>query len=1791
MTDARKPLTGESDIAIVGLAGRFPGARTAYELWENVRDGVESICTYSDEELRAAGVPSSLLRNPRYVKVGAPLPGMEEFDARFFSFSPRDAAILDPQHRHLLEVAWEAFEDSGHIPSSFDGSIGVFAGCGMQAYMSFNLLTNPELVESTGLFLLRHTGNDKDFLTTRVSYCLNLTGPSVNVQTACSTSLVAVHTACQSLLHGECDMALAGGVTIEVPHRQGYLYREGEILSPNGRCRPFDAQANGTVFGSGAAVLVLRRLADALQDGDHVHAVIKGSAVNNDGAIKVSYLAPGFEGQAQVVEEALAVSGVDPATIGLLETHSTGTALGDSIEIAALTQAFRSGTERKEFCALGSVKGNIGHLDTAAGVAGMIKAILALENAQIPPCGGFERVHPDIDLEGSPFYVNTELRNWQASESPRRAAVSALGVGGTNAHAILEQAPPAERTEPAPPWQLLVFSGKSGAAATRNVQRLAAHLRKRPDLDLADAAYTLQTGREAFTHRCFLVCRDGEDAVAALAAENPPSLFSGQTAEEDPRIVFVFPGAGTQFLAMGLDLYQTEPLYRQSIDRCSDILRTQLGGRPGSSMDAERGEMEAPSEEWDRPSRALPALFASEYALAQLWISWGIRPAAVIGHGVGEFAAACLSGIVSLEDALTLVALRAGLLESREADSDRIRASLSQLTLEAPTVRFVSSVTGTWIRAEEATAPDYWARRVGNTVRFTEGLEVLMAERNQIFLELGPSSALLPVPGEAQPDRERGQEFLSCLRGRNEAVHDRQRLLTSLGRVWLAGARVDWNGVHSGSRRRRIPLPTYAFDHQRYWIEARGPERIATTPPRLRRLKNLQDWSFRPVWRRADLDPAKPGTGSSRGSTRWLVFQDRAGLGAEIASRLEARGDRVVTVREGDAFHREGRGCYALAPESGPGEYAALVAGLASDGDLPDRIIHLWSVTGEDDHRSASNRFHHHQERGFLSLLFISQALIGERANSPLDVAVVSNGMQSVAGESLLFPEKATLLGPVQVIPHEIPRWTWRSVDVAMPPTRRGRFISTQCTKVIQPLAEQLIAELEAGPVGVPVAYRERGRWEQHIERVRLEPRGPGPGRLRRKGVYLITGGLGEIGMAVADHLAATLEARLVLVGRTALPDRFTWDRRPTHHPGDIMGRRIDQIRRLEGSGAEVLVESADVSNSEQMKSVLERVHTRFGRIHGVIHAAGTMEERVAALKSEDAVNRVLTPKVQGTLVLDELLREEGLDFFLLFSSTSTILGPTGQVDYTAANCFLNAFAESRAEDRSVLTTALNWGMWKVGLSREASKRLQRSASGAPVPRTEELPGAERFALDAYEAGIQTNEGIEALSRVLESEPPALLFLSSVDPEELVEHHRVSLVGSAGGSPRFTRPDLSHPYEPARDEIERTLTSYWEEFLGVEPVGVHDDFFELGGHSLIAVRLFAKLKERYRLDFPLSVLLEAPTIASCAQLVRAELGQTEGLGDLPARRRQPRFSFLIPVKEGNEEARAPLFLVAGKFGNILNLRHLAVQLGEDQPVYGIQARGLRGDENPHTRFEEMASDFLREVCAVQPRGPYYLGGFSGGGITAFEMAQQLVVQGERVGMLAFLDTSAPRVPNVTWGDRLRIQWLNTRRHGPTYPFRWVLWRSRFELERLRSLFERPTDDLPPAVFRSRRVEAGFLEALEHYEPRVYPGRVHLFRPPLEEAYVLGKDRVIDTHLSRVDSCNHWAPFVAGGIDVHVVEGTHSSIVLEPQVRVLAEKLRVCLDEAYAAADPARKAGEANPRARNRDGPGALRGGR
>jgi len=1452
-------------IAIIGMSGRFPGARDLDEFWRNLHDGIESIAQLSDGRLLAAGVDPRDLQNPAYVKAAAILDDIDLFDAAFFGFSPKGAAIMDPQHRLFLECAWHALEHAGWAVEHFPGRIGVYAGSGLNSYLIYNLLANRKLLDETGLFALKQTGNDKDVLTTRVSYQLNLTGPSLAVQTACSTSLVAVHLASQALLSHECDMALAGGVTIEVPHGRGYVHREGEILSRDGHCRPFDADSSGTIFGSGAGIVVLRRLEDARRDGDLIHAIVRGTAINNDGSRKVGFLAPSSAGQAEVIAEALALAGVEADSISYVEAHGTGTAIGDPIEIEALTRAFGQSTHRRGFCAIGSLKASIGHLDAAAGVAGLIKTTLALTHRQIPPTVNFRRPNPLIDFTQSPFFVATGLADWEPHKGVRRAGVTALGIGGTNAHVVLEEAPPLEASSPSRSCELLTLSAKTPAALEVMTRQLAdyledsgaavgayfddaAHLEAHRGtqldaithfgdmadpgggVDLGDVAFTSHLGRAALPFRRAITCANLHEAIVLLrcgdAAQmttrrgqesEPPEVLlrggdqgiaqsgdetlvvapggdrakvttrrrgegrviTGRAEEREPPIVFMFPGQGSQYPGMARELYEDSAEFRATVDYCCEFLRPYLGldlrdvifpaavGGEGEASVLTKthatGESERAASLLTETRITQPALFVIEYALAQLWIGLGIRPAAMIGHSVGEFTAACIAGVFSLDDTLRIVAERGRLIQSmpggamvavgaeeREilpllgsdcaiatvnaADQCVVagptiaitdfEARLTQHQLpfkrlqvshafhsammdpivetftefiggfhaRPPEIRWVSSTTGDWITEIETSEPAYWARQLRNPVRFHEGASTLLKTEAAIFLEVGPGRTVAGLIGR-HPERGAGIHAVTSIPSAQDAGTARAVLLHSLGELWTLGCKVDWHRFHRGERHNRVALPVYPFERQRYWIEPDPPSATVSAPVPIpfpaQPLGTVR--LFNPVWRQVQ---AQVSAERPHETGPWLIFADETSLGRCAVEMLRGAGERVFVVRAGSGFARTSDD-EVLIDASNREDYAKLIEALGESHVTPRRILHLWSVANTESLR-RSEVAGEWEAASFWSLLYLAQALGSEGDEIDRRIAVVSNNLYSTDGEAAECRERALIAGPCGIIPKELPSLHCIQIDIELPrelATGKGNR-----ERALRATIRQILTEIESNWTDSTVAYRRNQRMVRTYEPSTQAARTPLA--IRDGGVYVITGGLGGIGLALAEAIAHSARARLVLIARTAIPDRNAWP--AVIAKGGPLAIRLRKIESIEQDGAEVMVLAADVTDEAGMRRALGEIHQRFGAIAGVIHAAGTLADAPLLTKTAESAAKVLAPKIRGIRVIERIFTGEPLDFILLCSSVSSIVAPAGQVDYAAANAFLDAFAQSRSRTAAYPVIALQFPRWRdVGMAAD----------------------------------------------------------------------------------------------------------------------------------------------------------------------------------------------------------------------------------------------------------------------------------------------------------------------------------------------------------------------------------------------------------------------------------------------------------------------------------------------------------
>ncbi len=1504
-------------IAVIGIAGRFPSAPNLDQFWKNLCNGVESVTAFTDEQLLAAGVEPADLKSKDCVKAGVLLEDVDLFDAGFFGYNPRDAELMDPQHRFFLECAWEALEDAGYDANRTRLRIGVFAGTGTNSYFRNNLAQSRSRMKSLH-YLEKLMAADNDYLATRVSYKLNLKGPSLTVQTACSTSMVAIHMACQSLLNGECDVALAGAASIKVPQIGAYAYEEGSTLSPDARCRAFDAAGQGMMPGSGVGVVVLKRFPDALTDRDSIRAVVRGSAINNDGAGKVGYTAPSVDGQAAVISDAMGLASVDADEISYIEAHGTGTRLGDPIEVAALTEAFRKSSQKTQFCGLGSVKTNIGHLGAAAGVAGFLKVILALQHRKLPPSLNYQNPNPAIDFPHSPFFVQQKLTQWTPPSGKRIAGISSFGIGGTNAHAVLEEPPVPEPSGPTRSFQLLPLSANSATALDRMRKNLGSYLENHQSSSLADIAYTLQTGRKNLPYRQIFVCKNHQEAVAAMGETDPSRQTANHLESSHMDVVFMFPGQGSQYANMSSDLYGAEPEFRRQVDLCCEIIQPYLSLDlrqvlyPGASAPADA------SERLERTLLAQPALFVIEYALAKLLMSWGIRPTALVGHSVGEYVAACLAGVISLDDALKLVCARGGLMQSLPGGSmlavsaaasevegflpgdlslaavnsprlcvvsgesevvSRFAAELSkrdiasrllhtshafhsrmmdpivadfaaraaQVEYHPAQIPIVSTVTGTWANPEEMTAPEYWARNLRQTVRFSDAVQELLKDPDRVLLEVGPGNTL----GTCARQHVKGpgkRVVLSTLRHPLEQNSDLAYLLNTVGKLWMHGVDVDWTGFYKDETRRRVPLPTYPFERQRYWIEP-AQHSVGIEPARRQQGRNpdFNQWFYVPSWKRADL----PGNGTARAPLPVegpvLLFLDKQGLGADLAGLLRHNGQIVTTVEAGSGFKQSGDGSFAINP-SEQNDYRALWDALSASSKLPCTIVHLWCVGNKQDETSPADAYERYRVLGFNSLLFLTQAIAAKPSDANVQIKVVSNHMHEVTGNEFLSPAKAIILGPCMIAPQEHLNIHCSNIDVEDGSSGES--------------ARLLMKELAAKSGETVIAYRGTHRWVQTLEHISLPKIQPESLPLRQGAVCLITGGLGGIGLALAGHLADRVRAKLVLVSRTGLPASEEWPGwLRSHGEEDDVCRKIRAIQSIEARGSQVLVLRADVADAIEMRDVFKQTREKFGAIHGVIHAAGVIDDPMAIVgKTSAAAESVMAPKVLGTTVLGELLREAKPDFLMLCSSRSVQTGGFGYVDYCAANAFLDAYARKHHTEMNIVS--INWGLWqKVGMGLSTQ-----------VPAYLEERKEQRLS-----QGILPEEGTEAFDRILGSHLAQVI----VSPQELTGTFAGAGTESTAAAatvkaaepelePAHERPAISSEFVAPGNPTEKAIAEIWRELLGLSTVGIHDNFFELGGHSLMAAGLLARLKSTFPIELSIASLFENPTVHSLSEMVRQQ---------------------------------------------------------------------------------------------------------------------------------------------------------------------------------------------------------------------------------------------------------------------------------------------------------------------------------
>jgi acyl transferase domain-containing protein/acyl carrier protein len=1584
MTNNSKQTRTGLEIAVIGMSGRFPGAENIDRFWENLEQGVESIAFFSDEELEKEGIQTPLLDNPDYVRAKGIVEKIEYFDAHFFDYTPKEAEIMDPQTRLFHECVWEALEDAAHDPWTYPGLIGFYAGASPNPYWeAFIHLSGKhrEMGNFASLF-----NNDKDYLSLLISYKLNLKGPAFSFYTACSTSLVAVHLGCRSLLTGECHMALTGGVSIDLPHIRGYLYEEGMIFSPNGHCRAFDRQADGTLAGEGAGVVVLKPLAVAEADRDHIYAVIKGSAINNDGDRRLGFTAPSIVGQAEAINRTLGMAEVETETIRYIETHGTGTPLGDPVEIEALKMVFK--TNKTGSCAIGSVKTNIGHLDCAAGIAGLIKAVLIAKHKRIPPSLHYEHPNPKINLENSPFYVNRTLTPLENTPFPLRVAVSSFGMGGTNAHVVLEEAPgisgsvgqwvsesvreAAEGTgglaplpiEDAPvighsssvigktgrirDYQLILLSAKTESALEKAAKNLAGFLKENPGINPADLAYTLQIGRKHFPWRRKFVCSGISEAIEILTTSEPRKIQTFTANDENKTVVFMFPGLGPQYVNMGRQLYEKEPVFRREMDRCFEILKPLIGYDlkeilyPGDSV-SKVSEVNSSNKSYtsniNNIEIAQLIIFIFEYSLAKLLMKWGIKPNAMIGYSLGEYTAACLAGVFSLEDALKIMVIRGKLIQglpaggmlsvpltkdqleplvkdftgelsiaidngpscivSGSADAVaafnqemkkrklfclRLNAShgihsramtsvlkefdrvMTGIVLNIPQIPYISNVTGTWISSKQVVDPGYWTTHLAETVRFADGIKLLSQQPNPVFIEVGPDRELCSLLTN-QSYFKGHQPAVNLVQPPGNNVQDIYYLLSKVGQLWLYGININWLAFYPGKQRHRLSLPTYPFERQFFPVRF-DPQGIRQPKPAkdalLEKKKDIADWFYYPSWIRSQLALDRPG--SSTGSCRWLVFRLENEFCSLLIQRLKQLDERVITVTMGEEFKLVREGIYTLNPGQ-ESDYPRLLEALAQE-EIPSRIVHTWSMAGQEPGEPglSSETIENALITGFYSMIYLAKALGKQKVFQEIQLQVITRQLQDVTGQEALLPQQAPLLGPLKVIPQEYPFIRCKNVDILLPGP--GSPLTAE-------LVEQMLKELMAETPDTDVAYRNHYRWVKTFRPIRFREVEQQVPRLREKGVYLITGGMGKIGLTLARYLAESVHARVILVGRNELPARDQWEQILANQGnGNITALRIREIIKMEAQGSQVLTSGTDVTDQAGMEALISRAEQRFGPINGVIHAAGdtrsTIMQSIEHLTPPDCQQQFM-PKIYGLLILEKVLRGKKLDFCWLTSSLSPILGGLGFSAYSAANHFMDAFVkwlQHSTPENPQHWISVNWADWQFEPGKE--KSLVGVNRGEPGKMNREA------------WWMMPHEGIETFRRILFHNSAHQVVVSTVDLQARLDRWVTmeSIRGDISPKTRVvsfrTRPQLETGYVKPGNHIEQVIAEVLQDFLGIEEVGTHDNFFELGATSLNIIQINSIAREKLQQDISVMWWFEHPTIKTLSAYLLEQTRENPG---------------------------------------------------------------------------------------------------------------------------------------------------------------------------------------------------------------------------------------------------------------------------------------------------------------------------
>lgn len=1518
------------EIAVIGLACRFPKADSVESYWENLKAGRDCISDFSEEELMAAGEPITAINSPDYVRSNAYLENKQYFDAAFFNYMPDEAELMDPQIRLFHECCWEALEGSGYGHADHKEKTGLFAaGTPNPNWELYSIFKNQDgLVDNFTASNIR----DITYLSTLVAYKLNLKGPAVYLQTACSSSLVTIHAACNSLLLGECSMALAGGVTVRNHSKQGYQYVEGSIFSADGRCRPFDSRANGTVAGEGAGVVVLKRLKDALRDQDHIYAVIKGSAINNDGNNKIGYTAPGVQGQTEVIRKALKMAGVQPASIGYVENHGTATALGDPAEIQALQDAFSlPGSSYAGKCAIGSVKSNMGHTDNAAGVAGFIKATLAIYHQQLPPSLHFQQPNPAIDFNSGPFYVNAVLQDWKNVAGPLRAGVSSFGIGGTNAHVILEAAPAIVPSITAKDQQLIVLSAKTASSLAQYTARFLDYL-EHTNEELSDIAWNLQTGRARYPYRKTLVCSTVPQAIGLLRDQELAVHEAAPVQQALQQIVFLFPGQGTQYSQMCRGLYAEEKTFRDQVDECLRLAKKYSAADLYSILFPAYGE----DSRINHTQYAQPLLFIVEYSLSCLLMKWGIKPTGMIGHSIGEYVAACLSGVFSLEDALHLVIRRgelmAGVPEGAMLSVNMSEEQLSPLLMEYPQVELsvVNSPSSLVVAGdkesimlfEEAlTGLGYPAKRLHTSHAFhSRMMEQILPAFEKVVAGVRLQEPHIPYVSNITGDTvtwEAISEPGYWSRHLRNTVHFSAGADMLLGKgkgvlIEVGPGRSLCNYIRESSGLQEghevvslVRQAKQSVDDRQFLLEQLGrcwmygininwshyhgqvkkrklplpvyvfDKKTFTTDVSAIKLISEQyadvasdSHTIEQAMHMAGWQQSiAPGRSHLRPHEHFLVFSGNEAVSSRLMGLLTAAGHSVAEARMGPAFRVVDKQVLEVAVTAQ--DSLAAMWNYLDEHNIPVTHI-LYNAALSDGQGGAYESPASTLNNGYLALSCIARSIGSRRSKGKLQVTVVNNHLAAVTREDRVDPVKAALHGPARIMPVEMPNITCKTIDLPYP------FPNDDIRENYLSLLIHEIGYTSGEPF---VAYRHQERWVRSYNQV-PEDRSVSSGvDIIPGGHYIIVGGFGGIGFTIARDLVHRHGAQVIIIHRSPFPARNEWEQWLATTPAtDHISKRIEAIRQMESTGSSISFYQADVAVEQEVKELVSQLRVQYPRINGLIWAVGEIDYGGILLnRSQETLERYLTGKVRGLLYFEKYFDLCQLDFLSLFSSVGNVLYQQqfGQVAYQAANQFLESYAYYARQTKGVHAFAINWCAWlDVGMA---------------VQSLRQEPGLEdiRSINAKIKGGIDPAEGLSIFYACIRARVPVTVVYKGNINKAI---RSLRSMGSETGSQALGTGALPEAMAATPGTIQENLTNVFAAFFGKSSIGPRDNFFDLGGDSLKGMTLVARINKKLGTGLSIGDLYRLPTIEALVQEIS---GYTEASVVQPIPRAAHRKSYRL----------------------------------------------------------------------------------------------------------------------------------------------------------------------------------------------------------------------------------------------------------------------------------------------------------